>query len=874
MKIFISAFILISLTHFSEAQIRYGQQDEKPEVNYRYPGEYKIGGIKVKGTSQLDHNALISLSGLRVGDNVKIPGDAITGAIKKLWNQGIMDDVSIHIEKIESNKVYLILQVKERPRLTRITFDGISKSHQDQLRSDVGLIIGRILTNATVKNAENVIKNFFKDKGFLGVEVNVARFQDSLLNNGAGLHFDVKKGNKVKIDKIHFIGNDHFSPRRLKKHMSETKEKVRFGLIGGLFNGVKKSISKNKEDSLISNPHRGIRNFLHEHINLNILSSSKLIKETFEEDKRGLIAFYNSKGYRDARMVKDTIYFTKDNDIEIRIEIDEGKKYYFRDIYWSGNYKYEDKVLSDILGIEKGEVYNLDLLNQRINYNPMGRDVSALYMDDGYLQFHVRPVEVLIENDSIDIEMRVFEGEQFTISDVIIKGNDQTSDHVIRREIKTLPGKKFSRTDLVRSNQSLAQLGYFDPQQIGMNPIINPEDGTVDIEYTVVEKSGTEAQLSAGFGGNSKLFGTLGLKINNFSARKFFKFKGWQGLPIGDGQTLQISAQSNGSSFQNYSMTFLEPWLGGKKPNALSFNLSHVINRLVDIENNTLGSLKLYSATIGLGTRLKWPDDHFNIQNSITYSLYEFNNYNNSLGITDGNSHSMTFNTTISRYSLDNPLYPKSGSTISLKASFTPPYSLFNKKDYSSIGNNEKYKFAEYHKWDFDASFFTPLAGDLVLHFKTSLGFLGSYSSETGIGPFERYRLGGSGIGSTGDFLVGSQPISLRGYENNSIVPFDSQTQIEGGVVFNKFTFELRYPISLGSPMIYVLGFVEAGNTWNNYKEYNPNQLFKTAGVGVRINMPGFGLMGIDYGHAFDTKIGNLVPTKNNFTFTIGGQNR
>ncbi|MDN5215334.1 POTRA domain-containing protein [Fulvivirgaceae bacterium BMA12] len=875
----IANFLIAGVTPFALGQIRYGDQDhrnKKMEVTYDQPRAYHIAKIKVIGTEHLDHNALISLSGLKVGDRVKIPGNKITDAVNKLWSQKIMEDVGVYATDIKGDSASLVIKIKEFPRLSKITFRGISKGHQNTLKDDVDLIIGRIITEAIIKNAELAVKRFFIEKGFLNVEVKSRRILDQGGLNTATLQFEVKKKNKVKVARIFVDGNHQFSEGKLKRQMANTSEKVRISLFQGS-SGRRRSPFIAAADSSSGNAGRskGLKSFINDRFRLNFFGNSKLKMSSLEEDKKSLLSFYNRRGYRNASIVADTVIQVNKNSAHVYLKINEGRRFYFRNITWQGNYKYSDKTLSTILNIQKGDVYSFELLNQKLNYNPTGRDVGSVYFDDGYLMFGVNPVEVGVEGDSVDVEIRINEGSQFTINQVRIKGNAQTSDHVIRRELRTLPGQKFSRQDLVRSTRDLAALGYFNPETIDVKPVLNGTEGTVDLEYTVEEVSGTEFQLSAGLTGNSQLFGTLGIALNNFSARKFFSFKDWHGLPLGDGQKLQISAQSNASTFQNYSLSFSEPWFGGKKHNSFSLNFSHVVNQRYNFELEKFGKLKLYSASVGLGKRLRWPDDYFQLQQSITYSYYDFNDYNNiGLGISNGDSHSLTFNTTFSRYNLDNPIYPRSGSSLSLRVSLTPPYSLFNNRDYENESNEEKYKFVEYHKWDFDAEFYTPIAGDLVFHAKTSMGFLGSYSSALGIGPFERYFLGGSGIGSTGDFLIGSQPIGLRGYDENAIVPVDPNSGFDGGVVFNKFTFELRYPVSLGKPMIYVLGFMEAGNTWNSYEDYNPNQLFKTVGVGVRIDLPGMGLIGIDYGHALDKTIGNFSPVRENFTFTMGGSRR
>lgn len=873
----LTKLFLVAAALSAEGQIRYkGRDGENREViDYRSPKTYNITKITVIGAEHLDHNALISLSGLKVGDQVKIPGDKITRALNKLWDQKIMEDVGIYVEKVENKNVSLAIKIRELPRLSKVTFRGISKSQQNNLRDEVDLIIGRIITPSIIKNAELTIKRFFTEKGFLNAEVRSGRTMDEGALNTATLHFDIKRKNRVKVSRIFFEGNDRFSAGKLRRKMPNTKEKVRIDLFSRTSKLRERYIAG---DSGTLSGREGkkslLQHLIQDKFNFNIFGNSKLKKSSLLEDKKSILAHYNLQGYRNAAIVADTIIQVNKKSAIVYFKINEGNRFYFRNILWEGNYKYSNEFLSAVLGIGKGDIYSFERLNQKLNYDPTGRDISSLYLDDGYLMFNINPIEARVDGDSVDIEIRMQEGSQFTINQIHIKGNEQTGDHVIRRELRTLPGQKFSREDLVRSTRDLAALGYFNPETIDVKPVLNGTEGTVDLEYTVEEQLGTEFQLSAGLGGNSRFFGTLGISLNNFSARKLFDFKNWQGLPLGDGQKLQITAQSNGSTFQNYSLSFSEPWFGGKKHNAFTLNLSHVVNEQYNPELDDFGKLKLYSATVGLGRRLRWPDDYFQLQHSITYSYYNFDDYDNSLGISNGDSHGLTFNTTLSRYNIDNPLYPRSGSTVSLKLSLTPPYSLFNDKNYEDAANEEKYKFVEYHKWDFDASFYTQLVGDLVFHAKASMGFLGSYSADLGIGPFERYFLGGSGIGNTGDFLIGSQPIGLRGYDENALVPEDPESGFRGGVVFNKFTFELRYPINLGSPLIYVLGFMEAGNTWNDYDDYNPNQLFKSVGVGVRINLPGMGLIGVDYGHAFDRTIGNLSPVRQNFTFTIGGQGR
>ena len=623
-----------------------------------------------------------------------------------------------------------------------------------------------------------------------------------------------------------------------------------------------------------------LKAYLNDNIKLNFFSGSKFVREDYEADKKAVIEYYNSRGYRDAVITADTVYRYDDRSIDIRMKLDEGQKYYFRDIDWVGNFVYTDEVLSRVLAIEKGDAYDMQKINERLNFNPTGPDISSLYMDDGYLFFSVQPVEVRIDGDSIDIEMRVYEGTQATISKVIIRGNDRTSDHVIRREIRTLPGQKFNRSLLIRTQRELSQMGYFDPEQIGLNPIPNPAEGTVDIEYTLVEKPSDQVELSGGWGGNFGFVGTVGLVFNNFSVRNIPNIKKWRPLPVGDGQRLALRIQANGKQFQNYSLTFSEPWLGGKKPNSFSVSLSHAVQRrIVNIfTNETAGKLSVSGITLGLGRRVTWPDDYFTLSTSLGYQHYELNDFPISrLGFENGDANSITLNATLARNSIDNPTFPREGSSLSLSATLTPPYSTWRDLDYETASNAEKFQWVEYHKVMFDASYFTNLAGNLVLNARGHLGFIGSYTERAGIGPFERFFLGGDGLGNQNFGIIGTDQIGLRGYENQAITPptyegvLSETDQIQGGIAFTKFVMELRYPVSLNpSATIFVLGFAEGGNNFYDYNDYDPFKLFKSAGIGARIFMPAFGLIGVDWAYGFDTVPGATERSGGIFHFSIG----
>lgn len=893
--IFGSCFLaLMLLTQVSWGQIGLSNRFKTKQENtfsYNSPREYEIGGIKVEGVKYLDENALISISGLRVGDRIKVPGDAISSAIKNLWKQGILSDVQILVDKIEAGKIYLILRLKERPRLTRYSFEGVKKSRQTELEDKIDLIKGRILTDALVKNTELSVAKYYKNKGYLNVNVTSSTVPDSIITNGVRLIIKVDRKNKVKINNIYFVGNDHFSERKLRSKMKKTAERVHLSLFEDIVSRMLHSKPKDYGKFLTEmhpETKRGALDYLADNANLNFFKTSKLVKKDYEDDLDKIISFYNSKGYRDARILKDTITRHDNSSIDVGIKVFEGDKYYFRNITWTGNFVHDDKTLAKILGVRKGDVYDMDLIQKRLNYNPTGPDVSALYMDNGYLFFHVDPVEVKVENDSIDVDMRVYEGPQATIDEVNIKGNTRTNDHVVLRELRTIPGEKFSREKLIRTQRELSQLGYFNPEKVSPDVVPNPADGTADITWNLEEVSNDQIQLSGGWGGYIGFVGSLGVTFNNFSINRFFDFGHWDPLPVGDGQTLSLAVQANGKTYQNYSASFTEPWLGGKKPNALTvgFSYSYQGQRLSYTSNDIAGYFKIYRGYVDLSRRINWPDNFFTISNSLTYSLYSLNNYGDFGFGANGKANNIILNTTIARNSIDNPIFPRQGSKVSLSVNLTPPYSLFNNINYEKASTQEKNRWVEYNKWMFDASFFTQVVGDLVINTRAHFGYIGSYQKKVGVGPFERFILGGDGI--TGQqFILGSDIIGLRGYGNNTLMPtkqvissYDSQgnanvSTLRGGTVYDKFVMEMRYPLSLNpSATIYVLGFAEAGNNWLSPKEFNPFDLKRSAGVGARIFMPAFGTIGIDWGYGFDKDPTTGKTSGGQIHFTIGQQIR
>ncbi|MBC6608541.1 outer membrane protein assembly factor BamA [Hymenobacter sp. BT188] len=799
------------------------------------PQRYELGGITISGARYLDANTLIGITGLRVGDPITIPGEEIGKAIRRLWEQGILGDVSVSVTRIDGQRVFLDFFLSERPRLSKFDFVGISKSQGDELRDKIKLIRGKVVTDALLNNTRTQVRKFYTNKGFLDAKVNITQVPDSSLSNSVVLKIKVDKGDKIRIRDIAFEGNEAFSDSKLQKKLKKTKAKKSYKL----------------------------------------LTAGKFQRAEYEEDKLKLLEFYNAEGYRDAVIVADTLIRQEDG-LALRITVDEGPKYYFRNITWNGNYLYDDKTLASVLGIKKGSVYNKEELEKRISYNPTGQDVQSLYMNDGYLFFNIDAVETKIEGDSIDLEMRISEGVQARIKEVNIAGNTKTSDHVLRRELRTLPGDKFNRELLIRSQREISTLGYFDPEKVGINPVPNPAEGTVDINYTVVEKPSDQITLSGGWGGFAGFIGTVGLVFNNFSLRKAGDFSNWKPVPAGDGQRLALNIQANGLQYQAYSFSFTEPWLGGRKRNSLTFSLNKSIQRLGQaLDASSDRFIKVNSASIGLGRQLRFPDDYFTLTNSLSISQYKLNNYS-AFGTEffkngTGNANNITLNTTLSRNSIDNPTYTRRGSSLSLSLNLTPPYSVF-KGAHPSVN-----EWVEFHKWMFDASWFTPIVGKLVLNSRAHFGYIGSYSDRQ-IGPFERFKMGGAGLGFGGaaNFLVGTEFIGLRGYGDPgdaTAIPTARQSS-SGGVAYNKYVMELRYPVSLNpAATVYVLSFAEAGNSFDQYTNYNPYKLYRSVGVGARIFMSAFGLLGFDYGLPLDTVPGQ-TKKEGIFHFIIGQQIR
>lgn len=883
-KIFILFLFLISIKS-TFGQVVFGRNQNSGSsgisINYSSPKEYEIADIEVRGVQYLDNNALISLSGLRVGDKIKVPGDEVTTAIKKLWKQGIIGNVSIFASKVEEDRVWLVIQLTERPRLSKYIIKGVNKTQQGEIEEKIGVVRGKMLTDVLLKNTELAVVKYLEGKGYLNAEVDIVQQSDTILRNSAYLRIDIQRGQKVKIRNIQFEGNEEFTSAKLRSKFKKTGMVPKFSLPTEIIENTPKLLWPSNLFQLAKNQKKvtneETREYLAKHVNFNFFKAAKYVEEEYETDKDLLIGFYNSKGFRDAQIVADTTYGISNKYMNIDLKVEEGKKYYFRDISWSGNYIYDDDQLESILGIEKGDVYDLDLVNKKLNFNPNGADISSLYMDDGYLFFNINPVEVAVKEDSIDLEMRVFEGAQATLDKVTVSGNDKTNDYVILRQLWTRPGDKFSRSNLIRTQSELSQLGYFDPEQINPNVVPDPVNETADIDWELVERSNDQIELSGGWGGAFGFVGTFGVSFNNFSIQNIFKPENWRGLPVGDGQSLGIRFQANGRQFQSYSISFQEPWLGGRKPNSLGLSYSKSVQNIINrfSSDRPLGSLKVTGASLSLGRRVQWPDDFFVVSTGISYQRYDLNQFTSrSLGFDTGVANSLTFNATIARRSVNNPMYPRNGSEVSLAASFTPPFSLWRDLDYENAAPEERFKLLEYHKWNFDSKYYLTLVGKMVLAARAHFGFLGSYTDEVGVGPFERFQLGGDGL--TGqNFLLGTDVIGLRGYPNNSITPIDRENNIEGGTIFNKYVMEIRYPISLAqSATIYAQTFVEGGNNWDSFADFNPYNVKKSAGVGLRIFMPAFGLMGIDWAYGFDRVPGSFENAGPQFHFSIGQQIR
>ena len=858
-----------------------------PVISYSLtPKKYKIADIKVTGVKNYDDFVLIGFSGLSVGDEISVPGDEVTAAVKAFWKHGLFSDVKILANKIEGDSIWLEYQLKQRPRISEVNYHGIKKGEREDLEAKLGLKKGFQITPNVLDRAKILIEKFFDGKGFKNVDVNIQQKDDMAHEGEVILDIYIDKNEKTKIHRIYFEGNNALTARQLKKAMKKTNEKF------SLFNDWKSSI-------------------------LEMFSTKKFTTEEYENDKNNLISKYNEYGYRDAVLLADSVVNFNEKKVDIFLKVDEGEKYYLKDIRFVGNTKYSTDYLMAVLGMKPGEVYNQKKLNDRLS---MDEDaVSNIYFNNGYLFFNADPVEVEVENDSIALEIRIQEGPQATINRVIINGNDRLYEDIVRRELRTKPGKLFSREDLMRSVREIAQMGHFDPENMNPRPIPDPENGTVDIEYNLVSKANDQIEFSAGWG-QTGVIGKLSLKFTNFSMKNFLNPKSYKGIiPQGEGQTLTLSGQTNGRYYQAYSISFLDPWFGGKRPNTLS--ISAYFSKQTDISTSYLSnmysgynpyyyggypyyggyygsyynnyynnyynsgsyelalnpdkSIMMFGLAAGYGKRLNWPDDFFQFMATLNYQVYMMHDWDYFL-VNNGTCHNVNLELLLQRNSIDNPLYTRSGSQFSFSVAATPPFSLFDNKDYASMSDQdpEKFKMIEYHKWKFKAKVFSPLAPltvkrTPVLMTRAEFGFLGTYNKHKR-SPFETFYMGGDGM--TGySSTYATETIGLRGYENGSIAGNGSYSSY--GYAYTRLSMELRYPFILEpSSTIYGLVFAEAGNAWTDMSNYNPFDLKRSAGVGVRIFLPMIGLMGIDWAYGFDEPNYGSSGKRSgsNFHFIIG----
>jgi outer membrane protein insertion porin family len=870
MKNTLLALLLLILTASA-----IGQTPNSPVpvyMDYEKPRDYTIVDIAITGVKFLQPNYLANISGLAVGQDITIPGDKIQQAIDKFWALGLFSDVKIVATKIEGKAIYLEIQLTEQPRLTKLKLQGLNKSETKDIEEKIKLKPGNQITENVLNNTITIIKKHFVDKGFFKCNVNIIQKADTAAGNRVYLDIIVDKGKRVKISDIDFIGNQAFKDSRLRRTLKKTKQR-----------------------------------------SINFFKPSKYIDAEYKEDKKKFIEFYNKNGYRDAKILEEKLVDLNKKRIGLSITMEEGIKYYVRNITWVGNTKYPSELLSRVLGMSKGNIYDQSQIDKRLFSDDDA--ITSQYMDAGYLFFSIDPVELNIDGDSIDLEMRITEGNPATINRILIKGNTKTNEHVIRREIRTIPGDLFSRTDIIRSVRELAALGHFNPENITPNPLPNLSDGTVDIEYSLEERSNDQLEVSGGWGGYG-FVGTVGLRFSNFSARKMLDPKAWRPVPTGDGQTLSVRAQSNGAYYQAYNLSFVEPWFGGKKPNSFSTSFYYTITKPYRRigEGTSNGYFKVLGASIGLGRKLTWPDDYFVLYNEIGYQRYSLKDWGSSFVINNGFSQVIDLNISLSRSSQDQMIFPRRGSAFTLGLQLTPPYSLFKKDHFWEISNAEKlvirnnitndnplfiekqidqyaetevesrenakkFKFIEYHKWTFNSAWYTSLIGNLVLSTKSEFGYLGYYNSAIGTSPFEKFDVGGSGM--MGYNLYGTDIVALRGYADGTITPTSVKNpNIDDGNMYVKYSLEMRYLISPSpSATIFGLVFAEGGNAWSRFEEFNPFSIKRSAGIGVRAFLPMFGMLGLDWGYGFDLPNKNVSASEAKrgrhgpeFHFTMGQQ--
>ena len=831
-------------------------------VDYNNPKKYIVGGVTLEGNEHFSKEQILQLTGLQAGMEVTVPSEEMTNIVKRLWGQRFFDDVSVEIDSIAPTRdtAFFKIAIIERPRVSRWTFSGVKSGEEKELLERLNFRRGGEFSDYVSKTSTDIIKRYYKEKGFYNVKVDVNTKRDTLIKSAIRVQFAVDKGEKVKIKKITFAGADNVKESKLVRSMKKTRD-------------------------------ARLQNFF---------SSKKFQEKEYENDKRALLTAFNEAGFRDARIVKDTMYYIEPNRLQIDFEIDEGKKYYFRDITWTGNSVYSSEDLSQVLQIGKGDVYDVVTMQKRLfgGGKQSEYDVTKLYRDNGYLFFNLQPVEMNVEGDSVDVEMRISEGKPATLNNIVINGNDLTNERVIRRQVFTRPGYLFSQSDFERSIREIASMGQFDPEAImgegGYSVIPNQMNNTVDLVYNVTEKPSSQLELSGGWGGNT-FVATVGVSFNNFSTRRFFDKSAWRPVPLGDAQNLSVRFQTNGTYYTSLSASFSEPWLFGKKPTSLNMSLYYTRQTNSYIYYNILNNdeyMEVYGFAAGIGKRLKWPDNYFVLYNQLSWQTYRLQNWAYQFLFNTGISHNLSYTLSLSRTSTDQQIYPRQGSDFSVSLQLTPPYSLLRKTDHGLLdvdGNptkvdswkkidynyqtsQDRYKWIEYHKWSFKGAVYSKLIGDLVLMARAQFGYLGYYNRNWGYSPFEGFRVGGDGM--SGYDTYGSEIISLRGYENYSLTPqamssYNSTGNYYAGNVYDKFTVELRYPVILQpQSTIYALLFLEGGNCWSDIRDFNPFQIKRSAGVGVRIFLPMIGLLGVDWGWGFD----DPVNGGSQFHFVIGQQ--
>lgn len=866
-----------------------GQVNTTERVSYNHAADYELGGITVSSNSEkIDKSYVQFISGLVIGNRINIPGPDFSNAIKKLWDEKVFSNVKITLTNVVDGKAYIDIFVEERPRLSKFTFRGVTKGQADNVRDVIKLFRGEVVTDHLLVSTVNKIKDYYSDKGYLASKVDIEQIIDTSSSTpGVILKININRGEKVKIRSIEVEGTNLLDEYQVKRAMKNTREMSNITFpedIKAIFTQPRKVAESIKRDDERYDFYPLMLKYFRTKFRINIFKASKYVEGDYESDKDAIVKLYNKNGFRDARIVDDSVIF-KGSDLFIKIKLEEGQKFFIRNVSWVGNTKYKTEELQKIVNLNRGDVYNQEKIDQVISFNPNGMDISTLYQDNGYLFFSVTPVETAVEGDSIDLEFRIYEGKQARNNRISIVGNTKTSDHVILREIRTKPGELFSRSDVIRTQQELGALGYFNPQAMNVIPKPNPQDGTVDLEYVVQEQPNDQVELSGGWG-NRTLVGTLGVTFNNFSTRNIFKKSAWKPLPAGDGQRLSIRASSNGQWFQSYNFSFTEPWLGGKKPISFSVSAFHSVNSASFTgTTSTTGGSRIMSTSVSLsiGRRLKWPDDFFNFFSTLRYERYDLKNYAIIPGFNNGISHKVSLMLSLSRNSTSDPIFPTRGSDITFSVELTPPYSMFQNRDFASETNVEKFKLLEYHKWKFSSKFYTGIGGNkssqkVVLYNRVDFGVLSYYNVQLGLSPFERFQVGGDGLSAIGfqNQFLGREIIALRGYQNGALTPnYGTESGPTGGTVYTKMTTELRFLIS-GNPSakIFALIFAEAGNSWETFREFSPFRVNRSVGAGVRIFLPMFGLMGVDYGYGFDPvrNTSEQNRQKGVFHFMIGQQ--